>query len=177
MAEVRSTTFDLATFLEKAGARRKLIHLLPKGVFFSQGDSAGAVFYHRMGRAKLTVASPGGKEAIIALLRAGKFFGEESLASAGDRCRPNGRFHARPRADVEYSIGGRGFRVGQDATGRRHIAYSIPGQGPVQPVILFQSRVAGEEQLPCFAHLQVEPTKDRMIPAIQTTWPIKRTSG
>jgi len=75
-------TFDLATFLEEARVQRKLTHLQPKWTFFSQGDSADAVFYLRTGRVKLTVISPEGpegKEAIIALLRAGEFVGEEAF--------------------------------------------------------------------------------------------------
>ncbi|MDR3772758.1 MAG: Crp/Fnr family transcriptional regulator [Terracidiphilus sp.] len=76
-------TFDLAAFLEQAGVGRKLVHLQPKQVFFSQGDSADAVFYLQTGRAKLTVVSPDGKEATIALLPTGEFIGEESLASVG----------------------------------------------------------------------------------------------
>ena len=76
-------TFDLATFLEQAGVGRTVVHLKSKQVFFSQGDSADAIFYLRTGRAKLTVVSPNGKEATIALLPAGEFIGEESLASVG----------------------------------------------------------------------------------------------
>jgi CRP-like cAMP-binding protein len=76
-------TFDLAAFLEEAGVGRKVVHLQPKQVFFSQGDSARAVFYLRTGRARLTVVSPNGKEATIAILPAGEFIGEESLASVG----------------------------------------------------------------------------------------------
>ena len=76
-------TFDLATFLEEAGVGRKLVHLQPNHVFFSQGDSANSIFYLRSGRAKLTVVSPEGKEATVALLSAGEFIGEESLASVG----------------------------------------------------------------------------------------------
>jgi CRP/FNR family cyclic AMP-dependent transcriptional regulator len=76
-------TFDLATFLEEAGVGRKLVHLMDKQTFFSQGDSADAIFYLQTGRAKLTVVSPDGKEATIALLPAGEFIGEESLASVG----------------------------------------------------------------------------------------------
>src|ERR1039458_616219 len=83
MAEVRSTTFDLATFLEEAGVGRKLIHLEPKQNFFSQGDPADAIFCLRTGRAKITVVSPDGREATIALLSSGEFIGEESLASVG----------------------------------------------------------------------------------------------
>ena len=76
-------TFDLAAFLDQAGVGRTLVHLQPKQVFFSQGDSAQAIFYLRTGRARLTVVSPEGKEATIALLPAGEFIGEESLASVG----------------------------------------------------------------------------------------------
>src|ERR1017187_10338301 len=83
MAEVRSMTFDLATFLEEAGAGRKLVRLKPKQNFFSQGDPADAIFYLRTGRVKIAVVSPDGREATIALLSPGEFIGEESLASVG----------------------------------------------------------------------------------------------
>jgi CRP-like cAMP-binding protein len=83
MAEVRSMTFDLATFLEEAGVGRKLVRLKPKQNFFSQGDPADAIFYLRTGRVKIAVVSPDGREATIALLSPGEFIGEESLASVG----------------------------------------------------------------------------------------------
>ena len=76
-------TFDLATFLEGAGVGRRVVHLQPKQVFFSQGSSADSIFYLRTGSAKLTVVSPDGKEGTVALLHAGEFIGEESLASVG----------------------------------------------------------------------------------------------
>jgi CRP-like cAMP-binding protein len=76
-------TLDLATFLEEAGVGRRVVQLQPKQVFFSQGSSADSIFYLRAGRAKLTVVSHDGKEATIALLPAGEFIGEESLASVG----------------------------------------------------------------------------------------------
>ncbi|MGO9317046.1 MAG: Crp/Fnr family transcriptional regulator [Terracidiphilus sp.] len=76
-------TFNLAVFLEEAGVGRKVVHLQPKQVFFSQGDPAVAIFYLRTGRAKLTVVSPQGKEGTVALITSGEFIGEESLASVG----------------------------------------------------------------------------------------------
>jgi CRP-like cAMP-binding protein len=48
-------------------------------VVFAQGDPADAVFYIRKGRVKLTVVSAQGKEAIIAILGPGHFFGEGCL--------------------------------------------------------------------------------------------------
>jgi len=76
-------TFDLANFLEQAGVGRRLVHLQPKQAFFAQGSAADGIFYLQTGRAKLTVVSPEGKEATIALIPAGEFIGEESLASVG----------------------------------------------------------------------------------------------
>ncbi len=76
-------TFELTTFLEQAGVGRTVVHLHPKEVFFSQGSSAACIFYLRTGRAKLTVVSHDGKEATIALISAGEFIGDESLASVG----------------------------------------------------------------------------------------------
>jgi len=73
--------FDLATFLASAGLGRRIMVLKPQEVFFSQGDPADSVFYLQKGRAKVAVVSPAGKEAIIALLTAGDFVGEEALAA------------------------------------------------------------------------------------------------
>ena len=51
-----------------------------KQVLFSQGDPTDAVFYIQAGKVKLTVLSPQRKEAVIAILEPGSFFGEECLA-------------------------------------------------------------------------------------------------
>jgi len=76
-------TFSLTAFLEEAGIGRKVVHLQPKQLFFAQGSLADSIYYLRSGRARLTVLSPEGKEATVALLSAGEFIGEESLASVG----------------------------------------------------------------------------------------------
>jgi len=73
--------FDPTAFLSNAGLGRKIVQLKPKSAFFSQGDSADAVFYLQKGRAKLTVVSKGGKEATITLLSSGDFIGEEAIAA------------------------------------------------------------------------------------------------
>jgi CRP/FNR family transcriptional regulator, cyclic AMP receptor protein len=51
-----------------------------KQSIFAQGDKADAMFYIRNGSVKLTVASKTGKKAIVAILKAGEFFGEGCLA-------------------------------------------------------------------------------------------------
>jgi CRP/FNR family cyclic AMP-dependent transcriptional regulator len=69
--------------------RKLLDFVAPEGVrvqykrrstVFSQGDPADSVFYILKGKVKLTVISKEGKEAIVALLDSGSFFGEGCLA-------------------------------------------------------------------------------------------------
>lgn len=47
---------------------------------FSQGDAAATVIYIERGRALLSVLSYSGKEAVVAILEPGDFFGESCLA-------------------------------------------------------------------------------------------------
>jgi CRP/FNR family transcriptional regulator, cyclic AMP receptor protein len=58
-----------------------MLRLEKKDNIFTQGDAADAVFYIRSGRVKLFVVSKTGKEATIALLGAGDFLGEDSIAT------------------------------------------------------------------------------------------------
>ena len=51
-----------------------------KKVIFAQGDPANSIFYIQQGKVKLSVVSPQGKEAVVAILGAGDFFGEGCLA-------------------------------------------------------------------------------------------------
>ena len=81
MVQLEKLEFDAAAFLASAGLGRRIIQFAPKDAFFSQGDSADSVFYLQKGRAKVTVVSPGGKEATITLLSTGDFVGEEALAA------------------------------------------------------------------------------------------------
>lgn len=78
--DLNQKQFDPAIFLAEAGLGRRIVRLNSKEVFFSQGDPADCVFYLQSGRAKLAVLSKEGKEATIALLTAGDFVGEDSMA-------------------------------------------------------------------------------------------------
>jgi CRP/FNR family cyclic AMP-dependent transcriptional regulator len=51
-----------------------------KQTIFAQGDTADAVFYVQKGKVRLTVVSKAGKEATIAIVSKGNFFGEGALA-------------------------------------------------------------------------------------------------
>lgn len=73
------TSVDPAPFLAKAGVGKRVVHLKEKQTAFSQGEAASAVFYIQKGKVQLTVVSKLGKEATLAILGEGNFFGEGCL--------------------------------------------------------------------------------------------------
>jgi CRP/FNR family transcriptional regulator, cyclic AMP receptor protein len=81
MVQLEKSEFDVGAYLASAGLGRRIFQLAPKETFFSQGDPADSIFYLQKGRAMVTVVSPVGKEATIALLSASDFVGEEALAA------------------------------------------------------------------------------------------------
>ncbi len=72
--------FDLEGFLAAAGKGRTLADHPKSRQIFLQGAPADAIFYIQKGKIKLTVVSKQGKEAVVAILGAGDFFGEGCLA-------------------------------------------------------------------------------------------------
>ena len=72
--------FDADAFLRSAGAGNTVTTYRPTEVIFSQGDVADSVLYIQKGAVKLAVLSPSGKEAVVAMLGPGDFFGEQALA-------------------------------------------------------------------------------------------------
>jgi CRP/FNR family transcriptional regulator, cyclic AMP receptor protein len=78
----KTRLFKPGSFLEQTGLGRRIVDLKKDKTIFSQGDAADAVFYIQKGKVKLTIISPGGKEATIALLGAGDFVGEECIANS-----------------------------------------------------------------------------------------------
>jgi CRP/FNR family cyclic AMP-dependent transcriptional regulator len=73
--------YDHGIFLTKVGSGKTIREYRAKQVVFSQGDPADAVFYVQGGKVKLTVLSTHGKQAVIAILEPGTFFGEGCLTS------------------------------------------------------------------------------------------------
>ena len=57
----------------------------PFETIFAQGDRCLTVMYIERGRVRLSVVSPGGKAAVVAILHAGAFFGEGALAGQRHR--------------------------------------------------------------------------------------------
>ena len=72
--------FDVQAFLDSGGVARKVVERHRGDVIYSQGDPCDTVFYIQKGGVKLGVISHAGKEAIVAMLGPGDFFGEGALA-------------------------------------------------------------------------------------------------
>ena len=79
-AHLRSPAFDVQLFLDSAGLRRKVDKFRGKETVFAQGDPAKNVMYIQEGGVKLIVVNETGKEAVVAILGPGDFFGEGCLA-------------------------------------------------------------------------------------------------
>jgi CRP-like cAMP-binding protein len=72
--------FDVQGFLDSAGVERSVKQFQRAEVIYAQGDPARSAMYLQKGSAKLSVLSAAGKEAVVAILRPGDFFGEGCLA-------------------------------------------------------------------------------------------------
>ena len=81
MAGKRTTPSDINSILAKVDGDKSILEFRNKQIIYSQGDSADSVFYIQKGRVKVTVLSERGKEAVIAVLDQGQFFGEGSLVT------------------------------------------------------------------------------------------------
>ena len=78
---VTHDTFDPHEYLSKGGFGKTLLQARKNEGIFAQGDLGDTVYYIQKGKVKLTVVSPTGKEATIAILGAGHFVGEECITS------------------------------------------------------------------------------------------------
>jgi CRP/FNR family transcriptional regulator, cyclic AMP receptor protein len=72
--------FDAQAFLDSTGIARRVVEFSANAVVFAQGDPSDTVLYIKKGSVQLSVLSETGKQAIVATLGAGDFFGEGALA-------------------------------------------------------------------------------------------------
>jgi CRP/FNR family transcriptional regulator, cyclic AMP receptor protein len=76
----RTQPFNAKAFLDSAGLSKKIVEYSRNESIFSQGDRCDSVMYIQEGGVKLSVVSDTGREAVVAMLGAGDFFGEGCLA-------------------------------------------------------------------------------------------------
>ena len=74
------SVFSAQGFLESAGAAKTIVQFGRGDAVFTQGDACEHVMYIQTGSVKLSVLSKTGREAVVAMLGPGEFFGEACLA-------------------------------------------------------------------------------------------------
>jgi CRP/FNR family cyclic AMP-dependent transcriptional regulator len=72
--------FDAQVFLESPGLAKSIVEYGRGETIFTQGDICADVLYIQAGGVKLSVLSKNGREAVVAMLGPGDFFGEGCLA-------------------------------------------------------------------------------------------------
>src|SRR5713101_2947313 len=80
MESTHTGAFNVQAFLNSGGIARKIVEYRRAEGIFTQGDPGESVLYIQTGGVKLSVLSKTGREAIIAMLGPGDFFGEGCLA-------------------------------------------------------------------------------------------------
>jgi CRP-like cAMP-binding protein len=103
--------FDAGVYLETAGMKRKIVQYRKGQAVFSQGDKSEAVLYLQAGTVKITVSSSAGKEAVIALLGPGDFFGEGGISWPRDYTELTGtvRIENGPKGQPTYARSAKKF--------------------------------------------------------------------
>jgi CRP/FNR family cyclic AMP-dependent transcriptional regulator len=79
-ASTQDGAFDVQAFLDSSGVARRIAEYRRADVIFTQGDPCESVLYIQKGGVKISVVSKTGKEAVVAMLGPGEFFGEGGLA-------------------------------------------------------------------------------------------------
>jgi CRP/FNR family transcriptional regulator, cyclic AMP receptor protein len=85
MKSKKKGVFDAQAFLDSAGTARKVVEYRKSQKMYSQGDPATSVMYVQKGGVKLSVVNEVGKEAVVAILGPGEFFGEGGMAGQAVR--------------------------------------------------------------------------------------------
>ncbi len=84
-ANLKDSAFNMQSSLESVGLGRKVCKFKTNETIFRQGDPATYIMYIQEGGVKKTVVNESGKEAVVAILGPGDFFGEKYLAGQPDR--------------------------------------------------------------------------------------------
>ena len=83
--DVKNDSATIAALLDNAGVKRRLLRCKSRATVCAQGTPANTVYCIVSGAVKLSIVSPAGKEAVVAMLESGDFFGEGCLAGQSFR--------------------------------------------------------------------------------------------
>jgi CRP-like cAMP-binding protein len=79
VATAKKNDFNPRTFLSSIGEGREMVSFGKKSMIFAQGDATDGLFFIQEGKVQLSVVSEAGKEATLAIMGEGDFFGEGGL--------------------------------------------------------------------------------------------------
>jgi CRP/FNR family cyclic AMP-dependent transcriptional regulator len=138
--------FNAQAFLDSAGVARKIVEY-PRGTtIFTQGDPCEHVLYIQKGNVKLSVLSHNGREAVVAMLSTGDFFGEGCLAG-----QPVRMGTATATADSTILLVDKGRMIGllhkQRAMSDRFIAHMLARNIQIEEDLIDQLFNSSEKRL------------------------------
>jgi CRP/FNR family cyclic AMP-dependent transcriptional regulator len=138
--------FDAQAFLDSAGVARRVKAFKRAELIYSQGDAAMSVMYLQEGAVKLSVVSEVGKEAVVAILGPGDFFGEGCLAGQSVRM---GRATAIAPSNVLVIEKGEMFKVlhEQHALADRFITFMLSRNIRIEEDLVDQLFNSSEKRL------------------------------
>src|SRR6201998_3481012 len=143
----RSRAFDVQLFLDSAGLGKKGENFQTKETVFAQGDPGKNVMYIQEGGVQLSVVNEVGKEAVVAILAPGDFFGEGCLAGQPVRM---GTATAITPCTVLIVEKGEMFKVlhQQHALSDRFISFMLARNIRIEEDLIDQLFNSSEQRLP-----------------------------
>lgn len=113
MPNLDALTSELRSFIATSGDHRTAFDLPKNRVIFGQGEAADSIYYLRRGLVKVTALSGEGKTAVVSVLHAGVFFGEDCLS---DRSRRRASAISMVDCSITRIVGTTFARLLQDET-------------------------------------------------------------
>jgi len=161
--------FDAQVFLESAGVARRIVQFRKSERVYAQGDAAASVMYIQDGGIKITVVNQLGKEAVVAMLGPGDFFGEGCLA--GQKIRMGTATAIMPTAvlAIEKNEMARALHA-EHALSDRFMAYVLSRNIRIEEDLIDQLFNSSEKRLArtllLLARYGKEPHPERTLPKV-----------
>jgi CRP/FNR family cyclic AMP-dependent transcriptional regulator len=165
----RKRTFNAQAFLDSAGVARKVVEYRRTEKIYSQGDPASTVMYIQKGGVKLSVVNEVGKEAVLAILGPGDFFGEGGMAGQSVRM---GTATAITAASLLVIEKGEMTRVlhAEHAFSDRFVSYMLSRNIRIEEDLIDQLFNSSEKRLArtllLLARYGKEPQPEKIVPKV-----------
>ena len=168
-ASKRTALSTPAAIPDWTGARTQRINYGPAARIFAQGDPATRVMYIESGAVRLSVLSHAGKEAVIAVLENGHFFGEGCLASQPRRMATATAMAPSTIIAIEKDDMVRQFHA-QPAFAERFLAHMLTRYTRIEEDLIDQFFDSSEKRLArtllLLARYGVRGAADRTLPRV-----------